>query len=115
MEDDILQERWYQRYWRPCMAFLYMGLCILDYAIRPTVNYYQVKQLDLPVIVQTIKGLDAPAQVQVLQTSQQSIIMPPILNEFVHVAFGTVLGIAAFTRLQEKQVQQQQMAQKRNQ
>ena len=90
-------ERWYQRAWRPSMAFIYMMLCVLDYGVRPTINYFQAKEYDLPEIIMNIQDLDPAVQVQVLTQSKQNVI-DPILTEFVHLAFGAILGVAAFSR-----------------
>lgn len=90
-------ERWYQRAWRPSMAFIYMMLCVLDYGVRPMVNYFQAKEYDLPEIIMNITDLDPAVQVQVLSQSKQNVI-DPILSEFVHLAFGAILGISAFSR-----------------
>lgn len=90
-------EHWYQRAWRPSMAFIYMILCVLDYGVRPMVNYFQAKEYDLPEIIMTIQDLDPAVQVQVLTQSKQNVI-DPILTEFVHLSFGAILGVAAFSR-----------------
>ena len=90
-------EMWYQRMWRPGMAAIYMFLCILDYGVRPMINYYQSTNYDLPMVVRTIENLEPSAQIEVLRLSSQKPI-DPILTEFVHLAFGAILGVAAFSR-----------------
>ncbi|MEM5877621.1 MAG: hypothetical protein QXF12_01950 [Candidatus Aenigmatarchaeota archaeon] len=91
-------EQWYQRSWRPMMAFIYMLLCVLDYCVRPMINYIAHKKTyDLPEIVHTIKDLDSVVQIKVLEVSKEDVIKP-ILPEFVHLAFGAILGVAAFSR-----------------
>jgi hypothetical protein len=94
-------EHWYQRAWRPSMAAIYMMLCILDYGVRPIVNYYQTKIYSLSQIVETIQELEPTVQIQILNQSRQEAV-PPILSEFVHLAFGAILGVAAFSRGMEK-------------
>lgn len=93
----ISPETWYQRMWRPMMAAIYMMLCVLDYGVRPAVNYFTTKRYNLQEIVRTIKDLDPMVQLKVLEQSKVEA-MPPILNEFTHLAFGTILGISAFSR-----------------
>lgn len=94
-------EHWYQRAWRPSMAAIYMMLCILDYGIRPIVNYYQTKIYSLSETVSIIQDLEPTVQIQILNQSRQEAV-PPILSEFVHLAFGAILGVAAFSRGMEK-------------
>lgn len=95
-------DKWYQRTWRPAMAFLYFGLCLLDYGIRPAVNYFEYQKFELTAVVQDITELESPVQVQIIETLREQQAIPPILSEFVHIAFGTVLGAAAYTRGREK-------------
>lgn len=90
-------EMWYQRSWRPMMAAIYMLLCILDYGVRPMINYYQSTNFDLAKVVQTIEILEPAVQIEILKFSQTET-MEPILTEFVHLSFGAILGVAAFSR-----------------
>jgi len=96
-------EKWYQRAWRPSMAFVYMILCIIDYGVRPFINYYEKnKQHDLTKIVKEIKEISDPmVQIKLLEYNSKEKF-EPILNEFVHLAFGAILGISAFSRNEEK-------------
>lgn len=98
----IYVESWYQRSWRPMMAYLYLFLCFLDYGVRPAVNYYLFKQFNLVQVVSTIKDLEPTVQIQIIEVLRQDEAIEPILSEFVHLAFGAILGAAAFTRGQEK-------------
>lgn len=98
----VYTEQWYQRSWRPMMAFVYMMLCVLDYGVRPLVNYIIYKKSDnLADVVSTIKDLDPVVQVKVIDSMKEETLKP-ILSEFVHLAFGAILGVAAFSRGQRK-------------
>lgn len=77
------QESWMNRKWRPAMGWTYMAICILDFAIFP--------------IAWSI--LQAYAEGQV--TSQWDPLTLKGAGLF-HMAMGAVLGIAAWTRGQEK-------------
>jgi hypothetical protein len=94
--------RWFQSFWRPAMATLYLFLCLLDYGIRPVANYFQIKHFDLVQTVSIIKDLEPTVQIQVLQLQKDKEPWVPILNEFVHLAFGAILGVSAWTRGNEK-------------
>lgn len=95
-------ERFYQRIWRPAMAFLYMAINAVDYIIRPAVNYYYMSKVDLTEIVMKVKDLDSAIQLKILDIISHGGAIPPILPEFVHLSFGAILGVAAYTRYQEK-------------
>jgi Holin of 3TMs, for gene-transfer release len=78
----IQQEDWMVKKWRPAMGWTYMGICILDMAIFP--------------ILWNI--------LQVATHSPISQWMPLTLQGagLFHLAMGAVLGIAAWSRGQEK-------------
>lgn len=90
-------DMWYQRTWRPMMAAIYMVLCVLDYGVRPIINYYQSTNFNLATVVKTIEPLDPIVQIEVINAAKRETITP-ILTEFVHLAFGAILGVAAFSR-----------------
>ena len=77
------QESWMNRKWRPMMGWTYMAICILDFALFP--NLWSILQAyyDGQVVNQwdplTLKGAG-----------------------LFHMAMGAVLGIAAWSRGQEK-------------
>lgn len=99
---ELTKDNFFQKYWRPAMAGLYMLLMILDYGVRPVVNQYYAKKFDLATSVAAISELDPSVQVKALDIASRNEIWPPILNEFVHLAFGAVLTAAATTRGFEK-------------
>jgi len=76
-------EDWTTRKWRPMMAWMYMFVCILDFAVFPVLWSILQAYYDGQVINQwdplTLKGAG-----------------------LFHMAMGAVLGIAAFGRTQEK-------------
>jgi hypothetical protein len=77
------QESWMNRKWRPAMGWTYMAICILDFALFP--------------ILWSV--LQAYAEGQV--TSQWDPLTLKGAGLF-HMAMGAILGIAAWTRGQEK-------------
>lgn len=99
---EVVKDNFVQKYWRPGMAGLYMFLMLLDYGIRPVVNQYYAKNFDLAATVTSISQLDSTVQIKALEIASRNEIWPPILNEFVHLAFGAVLTAAATTRGMEK-------------
>jgi hypothetical protein len=76
------QEDWMNKKWRPAMGWTYMGICILDMAVFPilwSVTQVLVKQPVTQWDPLTLKGAG-----------------------LFHLAMGAVLGIAAWSRGQEK-------------
>ena len=77
------QEDWTSRKWRPYMAWMYMTICILDFAIFPILWSMLQAYYDGQVINQwdplTLKGAG-----------------------LFHMAMGAVLGVTAWSRGQEK-------------
>lgn len=99
---ELVKDNFFQKYWRPGMAGLYMLLMLLDYGVRPVVNQYYANKFDLAESVQAISELDPSVQVKALDIASRNEVWPPILNSFVHLAFGAILTAAATTRGFEK-------------
>lgn len=76
-------EDWMNRKWRPAMGWTYMAICILDFAVFPI--FWSVLQ----------------AYADGTVTSQWDPLTLKGAGLF-HMAMGAVLGIAAWTRGQEK-------------
>lgn len=76
-------ERWLQKYWRPMMAMTYMAIIICDFIIFPI----------------------AWSMAQVYGLGEVEIQWAPLTllsGGIFHAAMGAVLGVAAWTRGQEK-------------
>jgi hypothetical protein len=77
------QEDWTTRKWRPYMAWMYMAICMLDFAIFPILWSMLQAHYNGQVTMQwdplTLKGAG-----------------------LFHMAMGAVLGVAAYGRTQEK-------------
>ena len=78
------EERWLQKYWRPMMAIVYMVIIIFDFVIFPI--FWSLIQ------VYGVTGVVS------LQWSPMTLLSGGVF----HAAMGAVLGIAAWTRGQEK-------------
>jgi hypothetical protein len=89
---------WISRNWRPYMAVVYIIICILDYIIRPSINYYEARKFDLGHEVQYLVQLEPTAQMKTIEILSSGETIPPILPEFVHLAFGAI----AWTRGRER-------------
>ena len=81
------EEHWVKAYWRPAMGWLYMAICFMDFIGFPVISMF------LPILY---KG----SGVQVAYTAWQSLSLSN--GGMIHIAFGAILGVAAYTRGQEK-------------
>lgn len=80
-------EHWLKSYWRPAMAWLYGLICFMDFIGFPFLAMMN------PVFYK-FWGLTVSYQPWVSLTLQN--------GGLVHLAFGAILGITAWTRGQEK-------------
>ena len=77
------QESWMNRKWRPAMGWTYMVICILDFAVFPI----------LWSILQAYQDGNVSNQWDPLTLKGAGLF---------HLAMGTILGVAAYGRTQEK-------------
>ena len=69
-------EPWVKQYWRPAIAWQYFAVCLFDFIIFPAADLYFMKQPWDPL---TLKE-----------------------SGFYHLAMAAIIGVAAWTRGQEK-------------
>lgn len=84
---DKEDEHWVKAYWRPVMGWLYMLICFMDFVGFPIFAMF------LPVIYKS----DGMA---VAYVAWQPITLAN--GGLIHLAFGAILGVAAYSRGQEK-------------
>lgn len=80
-------EHWMKSYWRPAMGWLYMAMCMFDFIIFPMTT------IILP-IVEAGLGVNMP------YNEWKSLTLSN--GGLIHLSFGAILGVTAFTRSQEK-------------
>ena len=80
-------EHWVKAFWRPAMGWLYMLICFMDFVGFPLLTIF------LPIIFKPF-GLVMPYQAWTSLTLSN--------GGLIHLAFGAILGVSAFTRGQEK-------------
>lgn len=69
-------ESWIKQYWRPAIAWQYLAVCIFDFIVFPAAYMHFTKQPWDPI---TLKE-----------------------GGFYHLAMAAIIGVAAWTRGQEK-------------
>ena len=80
-------EHWIKSYWRPCAGWLYMIICFMDFVGFPLLSMF------LPVVLK-------PMGITIPYTPWTSLTLSN--GGLIHLAFGAILGIAAYTRGAEK-------------
>jgi hypothetical protein len=80
-------EHWVKAYWRPAMGWLYMAMCAFDFIIFPIFAMMQ------PVFMKIWK-------IEMQYTAWKSLTLDN--GGLIHLAFGAILGVAAWSRGQEK-------------
>lgn len=76
------KEDWLTRKWRPMMAVTYMAICIFDFIVGPILNYMFFSKT----------GADFNAWKPLTMSD----------GGLFHISMGAILGLAAWTRGQEK-------------
>lgn len=96
---------WYDS-WRSFAAYVYLLICLTDFIFMPVYYEYTNKLLDDVKIVELATRIKDPAlQVEALKVLHDRRIWKPLtLSEsgLLHVAFGAILGVSAWTRGKEK-------------
>ena len=80
-------EHWVKAYWRPAMGWLYMVMCGFDFIIFPIFAMMQ------PVFMKIWK-------IEMQYTAWKSLTLDN--GGLIHLAFGAILGVSAWSRGQEK-------------
>ena len=81
------EEHWMKAYWRPAMGWLYMLMCFMDFVLFPIIA------MKMPIIMKAWG-------IQANYIAWQSLTLSN--GGLIHLAFGAILGVSAWTRGQEK-------------
>ena len=95
--------RWLRSLWRPVAALTYLLICVFDFIIAP--YYVQAQPHDLAEIFKYILQMPTEQQSEALSIMYakgqwQSLTLQG--GGLFHIAFGAILGAAAWTRGMEK-------------
>lgn len=106
MSGDIQNEHWFVTWWRPMAAYVYLVICICDFIIMPV--YYEYANHKMKMVQQVEMALRFPEgvqQVEALRIIKETRVWEPITLQssgLLHMAFGAILGVAAWSRGKEK-------------
>ena len=95
--------KWLRSMWRPLAAVTYLAICIFDFIIAP--YYVQAQPHDLAEIFKYVLQMPVEQQAEALNIMMnkgdwQSLTLQG--GGLFHIAFGAILGAAAWTRGMEK-------------
>lgn len=76
------ENSWIKHYWRPFMAYQYLAVCVFDFIVFPLLTMFASKLLGTPYV-----------QWEPLTLKESG---------FYHLSMGAIIGVAAWTRGQEK-------------
>lgn len=102
------QESWLVRYWRPAAAWTYLLICVFDFIIMPV--YTQKTNLginDIIIVTDKLRPEDKVSAMNVLIKKNEWEPLTLAGGGMFHIAFGAILGVAAWTRgrVQEASIQ----------
>ena len=89
-------EGWLNRTWRPAAAVVYLAICLFDFIIAP--SYMGLRATDTAKLVYSIKDLDPEIAIAIIQNKTPWSPLTLQGSGLFHVAFGAILGVAAWTR-----------------
>lgn len=100
-------ESWLNRTWRPAAAVVYLIICMFDFVIAPA--FMGFKSANIAQMASSLKGLDPTVAIAIVQNRTPWIPLTMQGSGLFHVAFGAILGVAAWTRgsAQIEQIRQQ--------
>jgi hypothetical protein len=93
------------RSWRHFAAYMYLFICFFDFVAMPVFYEWARAPLSDLALLAQIKLLDISTQIEVMKILTTEQRWEPLTlgeNGLFHLAFGAILGVAAWTRGTEK-------------
>lgn len=102
----VTDEPWWASAWRPAAAAVYLLICLVDFVIMPVYYEYTNSKMTADKVAEiALKFEGGGAQVEALRALREERSWKPITlaeSGLFHIAFGAILGAAAWTRGREK-------------
>ncbi len=99
-------EHGFKKFWRPLAAYVYLAICIFDFMGAPIWLEHANQTVNVAAFEQIQKFEDKDVQMKLIENMElgNRTWSPLTLmgGAFFHLAFGGILGVAAFTRGKEK-------------
>ena len=99
-------EHGFKKFWRPIAAYIYLAICVFDFMAMPLYVEIQNRQVNVEAFEEIRQLQDKDVKLKALeQLDLGSRNWTPLTlsgGGLFHLSFGAILGVAAFTRGQEK-------------
>ena len=99
-------EHGFKKFWRPIAAYVYLAICIFDFVGMPIFLAVQNQQVNAAAFEEVRALTDKEVKLAALEQldlgKQQWEPLTLMGGGLFHLSFGAILGVAAFTRGQEK-------------
>lgn len=99
-------EHGFKKFWRPLAGYVYLIICIFDFLGAPLWVEYDNQQVNAEAFAEIRKFEDPTVQAHAIERiSLGAREWNPLTLQggaFFHLAFGAILGVAAFSRGKEK-------------
>jgi hypothetical protein len=99
-------EHGFKKFWRPIAAYVYLFICVFDFMAMPLYIEIQNREVNTEAFQEIRQLQDKDVKLKALeQLDLGSRDWQPLTllgGAFFHLSFGAILGVAAFTRGQEK-------------
>lgn len=99
-EPTTEKDPWINRWWRPLAAVVYLVICICDFILFPW--YFGTRIPSVTDVALAIKDLEPSVGSVLAAPRAQWEPLTLMGGGMFHVAFGAILGVAAWTRGNEK-------------
>lgn len=101
-------ESWITKNWRPLAAIVYLLICLTDFVAMPVYYEWANNRYTADNLVELSLKFAPIGQIESLRILRNERAWQPITlaqNGMLHIAFGAIIGVAAWSRGQDKQAQ----------
>lgn len=98
-------EQWYSKSWRPAVAFVYMAICVFDFAILPLYFAYINHDVLITHLADAALKFEPSQQMAALTKMHEMLAWRPVTLQghgLFHASMAALLGVSAYQRSQEK-------------
>lgn len=98
-------EQWYSKSWRPAVAFVYMAICVFDFALLPLYFAYINNGVLITHLAAAALKFPPEQQMAALRQMHDMLAWQPVTLQahgFFHGSMAALLGVSAYQRSKEK-------------
>lgn len=98
-------EQWYSKSWRPAVAFVYMAICVFDFALLPLYFAYINHAVLITHLADAALKFPPEHQMAALRQMHDMLAWQPVTLQahgFFHGSMAALLGVSAYQRSKEK-------------